>query len=60
MRKEVIMKYVTAQGIKCWKHNNRMGRAGGGGTKTKRVRKISEWNPMAMGSKGSPKKHSRR
>jgi hypothetical protein len=48
MRREDIVKYITAQRIKWWGHLNGM-------EKTKIVRKITEWNPIGMRSKGRPR-----
>jgi hypothetical protein len=48
MRGEDTVKYVMAQRIKLWGHLYRM-------EKTKTVRKITEWNPVGMGSKGCGK-----
>jgi hypothetical protein len=48
MRGEDIVKYIRAWRIKWWGHLSGMER-------TKTVRKIKEWNPIRMGSKGCPK-----
>jgi hypothetical protein len=48
MRGEDIVKYITAQRIKLWGHLTRM-------EKTQMVRKIMEWNPIGMRTKGCPK-----
>jgi hypothetical protein len=48
MRGEDIVKYIRAQRIKWWGHLNSM-------EETKTVRKITEWNPIGMRSKGHPK-----
>jgi hypothetical protein len=48
MRGADIVKYIRAQRIKWWGHLNGM-------EKTKTVRKIMEWNPIGMRSKGHPK-----
>jgi hypothetical protein len=48
MREEDTVKYVTARRIKWWGCLNRM-------EKTKTVRKITEWNPIGMRTKGCPK-----
>ena len=48
MRGEDIVKYITAQKIKCWGNLNRM-------EKTKTVRKITEWSAIGVRSKGRPK-----
>jgi hypothetical protein len=48
MRGEYIVKYITAQKMKCWGNLNRM-------EKTKTVRKITEWNAIGVRSKGRPK-----
>jgi hypothetical protein len=47
MRGEDIFKYIRAQRVKWWGYLNRM-------ENTKIVRKITEWNPIGMSSKGRP------
>jgi hypothetical protein len=42
------VKYTKAQRMKRWAHLNGM-------EKTKRMRKITKWNPIGMRSKGRPK-----
>ena len=45
---EVIVKYIKTQRIKLWGHLNRM-------EDIKLVRKITDWNPIGLRTKGQPK-----
>jgi hypothetical protein len=48
MRGKGTVKYIRTQRIKWWGHLNKT-------EKTKTVRKITEWNPIAMRTKRHPK-----